>query len=52
VNMIDLCIQAPPTLRYDIFFVTSGNRWSYRDLTHAREVLGFVAQDHAEDFRA
>ena len=52
VNMIDLCIQAPPSLRYDIFFVTSDNRWSYRDLSHAKAVLGFVPQDHAEDFRA
>jgi len=50
VSMIDLCIQAPPSLRYDIFFVTSDNRWSYRDLTHAKEVLGFVPQDRAEDF--
>lgn len=51
VQMIARAIQAPPELRYDIFFVTSENRWSYRDLTHAREVLGFVPQDRAEDYR-
>lgn len=51
VQMIERCIQAPPELRYDIFFVTSENRWSYRDLTHAREVVGFVPLDRAEDHR-
>ncbi len=51
VQMIDRCIQAPPTLRYDIFFVTSNNRWSYRDLGHAKDVVGYVPQDHAEDHR-
>lgn len=51
VQMIDRCIQAPPSLRYDIFFVTSNNRWSYRDLEHAHNVVGYVPQDTAEDHR-
>lgn len=51
VQMIDRCIQAPSDLRYDIFFVTSENRWSYRDLGHARQVVGYVPQDRAEDHR-
>ena len=51
VQMIDLSIQAPDTLRYDIFFVTSNNKWSYRDLEHARSVLGYAPQDNAEDYR-
>jgi hypothetical protein len=51
VQMIHRCIEAPPTLRYDIFFVTSNNRWSYRDLGHAKHVLGYVPQDNAEDHR-
>lgn len=51
VQMIDRCIQAPADLRYDIFFVTSENRWSYRDLEHAHKVVGFVPQDRAEDYR-
>lgn len=50
-QMIDRCIQAPLTLRYDIFFVTSNNRWSYRDLGHAKHVLGYVPEDSAEDYR-
>ncbi len=51
VQMIDRSIQAPDSLRFDIFFVTSNNRWSYRDLEHGRSVLGYVPQDTAEDHR-
>ncbi len=48
---IALAIDAPPSLRYDIFFITSDNRWGYRDLTRSREILGYVPQDHAEAYR-
>jgi nucleoside-diphosphate-sugar epimerase len=51
VQMIERSIEAPASLRYDIFFVTSNNRWSYRDLEHARNVLGYTPQDNAEDYR-
>lgn len=51
VQMIDRSIQAPESLRYDIFFVTSNNRWRYRDLEHGRSVLGYVPEDNAEDHR-
>ena len=51
VQVIDRSIEAPPSLRFDIFFVTSNNRWGYRDLEHTRRVLGYVPQDNAEDHR-
>jgi NAD+ dependent glucose-6-phosphate dehydrogenase len=51
VQMIDRSIEAPDNLRFDIFFVTSNNKWGYRDLEHARNVLGYVPQDNAEDHR-
>jgi nucleoside-diphosphate-sugar epimerase len=51
VNMIDLCISAPESLRYDIFFANSQNKWGYRDLEHPRRVLGYVPQDAAESYR-
>ncbi len=50
-QMIEQCIEAPPSLHFDIFFVVSDNRWSYRDLDHARAVLGYAPQDRAEDYR-
>ena len=51
VRMIERCLAAPPTVRFDTFFVTSRNRWGYRDLSHARDVVGFEPIDAAEDYR-
>ncbi len=49
--MVEQCIIAPESVHYDIFYVVSNNKWGYRDLTHARDVVGFVPQDAAEDYR-
>ena len=51
VRMLELCIAAPATLGFDIFYAVSDNRWGYRDLEHARAVLGFEPRDRAEDYR-
>lgn len=51
VQMVTKCLAAPETLRFDIFYVVSNNHWNYRDLTHAREVVGFIPEDEAESFR-
>jgi nucleoside-diphosphate-sugar epimerase len=48
--MVEKCIQAPESVKFDIFYVLSKNKWSYRDLEHAREVVGFVPQDTADKF--
>ena len=50
-QMIERCVEAPEQVRFDIFFAVSDNRWSYRDTDHAREVIGFVAQDSADSYR-
>jgi nucleoside-diphosphate-sugar epimerase len=50
-QFLQLCIDAPDDLGYDIFFATSNNRWGYRDIEHPRRVLGYEPQDSAEDFR-
>ena len=50
-RMIEACVAAPASVRFDVFFAVSNNRWGYRDLTHAREVLGWVPLDAAEDHR-
>ncbi len=50
-QMVERCIGAPEALRFDIFYAVSNNRWSYRDVEHAREVVGYVPQDAAEDHR-
>jgi nucleoside-diphosphate-sugar epimerase len=51
VRMMELAMTAPNSVRFDVFYVTSNNRWSYRDLSHAREILGFEPRDCAEDYR-
>ena len=43
-------MEAPEDVRYDIIFAVSKNKWGYRDLEHAREVVGYEPQDSAEDF--
>jgi len=50
--MIDRCLAAPRSLRFDILFAASRNRWGYRDLDHARAAVGFEPIDAAEDHRA
>jgi hypothetical protein len=49
--VIVACIEAPASVRFDVFFVVSDNRWNYRDLAHARAVLGWTPLDRAEDHR-
>ncbi len=51
VGMIEACIEAPESIEYDVFYAISKNKWGYRDMSRAREVLGFEAQDAAEDYR-
>ena len=51
VRLIERCVDAPETLRYDIFFGASRNKWGYRDLEHPRAVLGWEPVDAAESHR-
>ena len=48
-RMVRTCIETEADIKYDIFFVVSNNRYSYRDMSHAKEVLGFEPQDSADD---
>ncbi|MCH9045984.1 MAG: NAD(P)-dependent oxidoreductase, partial [SAR324 cluster bacterium] len=50
-RLLEASIEAPETLKFDIFYGVSDNRWSYRDMEHARQVLGFVPEDRAEHHR-
>src|SRR5512132_645722 len=51
VRLLERCLDAPATLRYDLVFGNSRNKWGYRDLEHTREVLGWEPVDAAEDHR-
>jgi len=50
-RMVEACVEAPEALKFDVFFVVSNNKWSYRDMDHARDVLGFEPDGSAEDWR-
>jgi hypothetical protein len=50
VQMIDKCLSAPDTVRYDTFDAISDNKYRWRDTDHAAEVLGWVAKDSAEKY--
>jgi len=49
VQLVERCIQAPDSLRFDVFFGQSANRYNLVDIQHARDVLGYAPQDSAED---
>ena len=51
VQMIERSLFAPASLRCEVFFANSDNRWGYRDLGHSRRVLGFEPMDAAEQHR-
>lgn len=48
-QMVERCIEAPPSLKFDVFNVISNNRWAIRDLSHARQVVGYAPMDSADD---
>ncbi len=50
-QMVDKCIEADDSLRFDIFYAVSDNKYNYRDISHARDVIGYVPTSRAEDFR-
>ena len=51
VRLLEHAVAAPESVRYDIVFGASRNRWGYRDLEHPRAVLGWEPLDAAESHR-
>ena len=50
-QIVQRCIDAPESLKFDIFYGVSDNRYRFLDISHAREVLGYIPQDRAEEKR-
>ena len=46
-QIVKACVDAPDSVRFDIFYGMSDNRYRWVDIDHAREVLGYVPQDGA-----
>ena len=49
VQMIDKCLSAPESVRFDIFDAISDNDYRWRDTSHAKEELGWRPTGRAED---
>lgn len=52
VQLVERCINAPQSLRFDVFFGQSDNLYNLVDIQHARDVLGYTPQDRAEEHMA
>jgi nucleoside-diphosphate-sugar epimerase len=50
VDLIDRCLSAPLSLRYEVFDAISENRWRWRDTSHAKTLFGWQPTGHAEAF--
>ena len=48
-RLVERAIQAPEDLRFDVFYGVSNNRLCWVDIEHARQVLGYIPQDSAEE---
>jgi nucleoside-diphosphate-sugar epimerase len=49
VSMVEKCLAAPMSLRYDIFDAISNNKYKWRNTSHATDVLGWVPQQSVDD---
>jgi len=47
VRMLEACVEAPASVRFDIFYVVSNLAHGYRDVEHAKRVLGWSPLDRA-----
>jgi nucleoside-diphosphate-sugar epimerase len=48
-SLVELAIEAPESVRFDVFYGVSNNRWCWVDAEHARRVLGYIPVDSAEE---
>jgi len=50
VQMIDLCLSAPESMKFDVFHASSENKLRWRDTSHAKEILGWKPTGSADDY--
>ena len=50
VNLIDRCLKAPLSLRFEVFDAISENRWRWRDTTRAKTLFGWEPTGRSELF--
>lgn len=50
-QLLQKCVEAPDSLRWDIFFGVSNNTWGFRDFSHAQQILGYQPLDNSEQYK-
>ncbi len=50
-QLVRKCLEAPDSVKFDIFYSGSDNKWGVRDISRARDIVGYVPADRAEDFQ-
>lgn len=50
VQLIDKCLSAPESLKYEIFNAISENKYRWRSTEHTKAVLGWQPTGRADDF--
>ena len=48
-GIVQACVDAPPELRFGVFYGVSNSRYGRFDMENAQRLLGFAPQDWAED---
>ena len=49
VQMVERAVEAGDELRFEVFYAVSDNRLCWVDIEHARQVLGYIPEDSAEE---
>ena len=49
VQLVERGIDAPESVRFDVLYGTSEDRYRWMDIERARQVVGYVPRDRAED---
>ena len=50
VQIVDLCLSAPDSVRFEIFDAISDNKMKWRDTSHASTMLGWNPIGRSEQF--
>ena len=50
IDLIDRCLSAPLSLRYEVFDAISDNQWRWRDNSRAKNLFGWQPTGHSEAF--
>jgi len=50
IQMVDLCLGAPESIKFDVFHASSENQHRWRDTSHAKKILGWKPTGSADNF--